>query len=45
MAVCGKAGRASAVLHGRDYYVPEDIVSNVLPGFAHRVISKTYMHA
>ncbi len=40
-----QAGRASAVLHGRDYCVPEDIVSNVLPVCAHRVISKTYMHA
>ena len=39
------AARASAVLHGRDYCVPEDIVSNVLPVCAHRVISKTYMHA
>ncbi len=40
-----QAGRASAVLHGRDYCVPEDIVSNVMPVCAHRVISKTYMHA
>ena len=40
-----QAGRANAVLHGRDYCVPEDIVSNVLPVCAHRVISKTYMHA
>lgn len=40
-----QAARATAVLHGRDYVVPEDIVSNVLPVCAHRVISKTYMHA
>ena len=40
-----QAARASAVLHGRDYCVPEDIVSNVMPVCAHRVISKTYMHA
>ena len=40
-----QAARATAVLHGRDYCVPEDIVSNVLPVCAHRVISKTYMHA
>ena len=39
------AARSTAVLHGRDYAVPEDIVSNVLPVFAHRVISKTYLHA
>ena len=40
-----QAARATAVLHGRDYCVPEDIVSNILPVCAHRVISKTYMHA
>jgi MoxR-like ATPase len=40
-----QAARATALLHGRDYCVPEDIVSNVLPVCAHRVISKTYMHA
>jgi MoxR-like ATPase len=40
-----QAARATAVLHGRDYCVPEDIVSNVIPVCAHRVISKTYMHA
>ena len=40
-----QAARATAVLHGRDHCIPEDIVSNVLPVCAHRVISKTYMHA
>jgi MoxR-like ATPase len=40
-----QAARATAVMHGRDYAIPEDIVSNVLPVCAHRVISKTYMHA
>jgi MoxR-like ATPase len=40
-----QAARATALLHGRDYCVPEDIVSNVLPVCAHRIISKTYMHA
>ncbi len=39
-----QAARATALMHGRDYCVPEDIVSNVLPVCAHRVISKTYMH-
>ena len=39
-----QAARATAVLHGRGYCVPEDIVSNVLPVLAHRVIGKTYMH-
>ncbi len=40
-----QAARATAVMQGRNYCVPEDIVSNVLPVCAHRVISKTYMHA
>ncbi|MHC5022425.1 MAG: AAA family ATPase [Planctomycetota bacterium] len=40
-----QAAKATAILHDRDYCVPEDIVSNVLPVLAHRVISKTYMHA
>ena len=38
------AARASAFVAGRDYCVPDDIVSNVLPVCAHRVISRTYMH-
>ncbi len=40
-----QTARATAILHGRDYAIPEDIVNNVLPVCAHRVISKTYMHA
>ncbi|MHC4969967.1 MAG: AAA family ATPase, partial [Planctomycetota bacterium] len=40
-----QAARATAVMQSRNYCVPEDIVSNVLPVCAHRVISKTYMHA
>ncbi len=40
-----QAARATAVVHGRSYCVPEDVLSNVLPVCAHRVISKTYMHA
>jgi len=40
-----QAARATAILHGRDFCIPEDVVSNVLPVCAHRVISKTYMHA
>ncbi|MEE9212560.1 MAG: MoxR family ATPase [Phycisphaeraceae bacterium] len=38
------AARATALVRGRDYVVPEDIISNVVPVCAHRVISKTYMH-
>jgi MoxR-like ATPase len=40
-----QAARATAIVQGRDYCVPEDVVSNVLSVCAHRVISKTYMHA
>jgi MoxR-like ATPase len=38
------AARATAYVLGRDYCVPDDIVSNALPVCAHRVISRTYMH-
>ena len=38
------AARATAFIAGRDYCVPDDIVSNVLAVCAHRVISRTYMH-
>ena len=40
-----QVAKATAVMKGRDYCVPEDVVSNVLPVCSHRVISKTYMHA
>lgn len=39
-----QAARATAVIEDRDYCIPEDIVSNVLPVCAHRIISKTAMH-
>jgi len=38
------AARATAFIAGRDYCVPDDIVSNVLAVCAHRVISRTYLH-
>ena len=38
------AAKATALYNRRDYVVPDDIISNVIPVFAHRVISKTYMH-
>jgi len=40
-----QAARASALLAGRDYCIPEDIVRNVLPVCAHRVVSRSAMHA
>ena len=39
-----QAARATALLAGRDYCVPEDVVANVIPVCAHRVVSRTYMH-
>jgi MoxR-like ATPase len=39
-----QAARATALLAGRGHCVPEDIVTNVLPVCAHRVVSRTYMH-
>ncbi|MDG2053911.1 MAG: MoxR family ATPase [Phycisphaerales bacterium] len=39
-----QTAKATALLHGRDYCIPEDVVSNVLPTCAHRVISRTYKH-
>jgi MoxR-like ATPase len=39
-----QAARATAVLNDRDYCIPEDVVSNVLPVCAHRIISKSAMH-
>ncbi len=38
------AARATAMIHNRDYVVPDDIVSNVIPVCAHRIISKNYLH-
>jgi MoxR-like ATPase len=38
------AAKATALYNNRDYVVPDDIISNVISVFAHRVISKTYMH-
>jgi len=38
------AAKATAFFHDRDYVVPDDIISNVIPVFAHRVIGKNYMH-
>jgi MoxR-like ATPase len=39
-----QAARATALLAGREYCVPEDVVTNVIPVCAHRVVSRTYMH-
>jgi MoxR-like ATPase len=35
-----RAGQALAVLHGRDYVLPDDIKSLVVPVLAHRLILK-----
>jgi MoxR-like ATPase len=36
-----QAARASAVLDGRDYAVPEDVIENILPVCAHRVVPRS----
>ncbi|HEX7009755.1 MAG TPA: MoxR family ATPase [Phycisphaeraceae bacterium] len=39
-----RAAKAAALLHRRDYVVPDDITSNMIPVLAHRVIPKTHTH-
>ena len=39
-----QVAKATALLHDRDYCVPEDIISNVLSVCAHRLVSRTYTH-
>ncbi len=41
LSLCAKA---TALLHRRDYVVPDDIISNVIPVCAHRVIPKSATH-
>ncbi|RIK64514.1 MAG: ATPase [Planctomycetota bacterium] len=38
-----RAARASALLQGRDYAVPDDFKALAIPVFAHRVVSKSYL--
>ena len=38
-----QVAKATAMLAGRDYCVPEDVISNVLPVCAHRIVSRAYM--
>jgi MoxR-like ATPase len=40
-----QAARATALMAGRDYCIPEDIVGNVLAVCAHRVVTRAPMHA
>ncbi len=39
-----RASKASAMLNGRDYVVPDDITDHVLSVFTHRIVSKTHLH-
>ena len=32
------------MINRREYVIPEDIISNVIPVCSHRVVSKNYMH-
>ncbi len=38
-----QVAKATAMLADRDYCVPEDVISNVLPVCAHRIVSRAYM--
>jgi MoxR-like ATPase len=38
------AARATALMAGRDYVVPEDFTSNVVPVCAHRLVVSDYAH-
>ncbi|MEX2219084.1 MAG: AAA family ATPase [Phycisphaerales bacterium] len=38
-----QAARATAILNGRDYAIPEDILRNVLPVCSHRLVPRAYM--
>lgn len=37
-----QAARATAVLSGRDYAIPEDVTTNVIPVCAHRIVARSY---
>ena len=39
-----RSAKASAVLANRDYCLPDDVKSFVLPVFSHRIISKKFAH-
>ncbi len=39
-----RAVRAMALLDGRDYAIPDDVKTLVLPCFSHRLVSKSYLH-
>lgn len=39
-----RAARASALLQGRDFVVPDDVKGLAVPVCAHRLVSKSYLH-
>jgi MoxR-like ATPase len=39
-----QVAKATALFNDRDYCIPEDVVSNILPVCSHRIVSKSYMH-
>lgn len=39
-----QAAQSAALVAGRDYVIPDDVKALFIPCFAHRVISKTYLH-
>jgi len=39
-----RAARASALLQGRDFAIPDDVKTLAVPVCAHRLVSKSYLH-
>ncbi len=39
-----QAARATAILNSRDYAIPEDVMDNIAPVCAHRIIPKSHLH-
>jgi len=39
-----RGAKALAVLHSRDYAIPDDFKALFLPVFSHRLVSKSYLH-
>lgn len=38
------AARASALMSGRDHTIPEDVIDNIIPVAAHRLVTRDYVH-
>ena len=43
-APLSQAARATALPQKRDYVTPDDVVNNVIPVCAHRIVARSYTH-